>query len=314
MAVMRAWTVASSLRLAGLATVVEVVACAGLGGEPDRLGPLEYPPGDTEASTLECTLGVGDPGCSPPQVLIVLDRSSSMVLRPDGSFPEDTATALAESKWTRAIEAIEAVISSSAGVGVAFGIELFPRDPGEGGCATVADVMERAPRLTAACRPGALIVPPCIGVNYQVAAALDPATTTICGDTPVAGALTVARDTLAAMKNSAQEQFILLVTDGGDTCDWDASSMEVAWDLQRNGVGIFAVGFGGYGVDPVVLSELTCAGGTAPEPDVTCEVDEGGNARWNPDADFTYLVAEDGARLEEVMSEIAVQVGCVVIR
>jgi len=296
------------------AAALGALACAGLGDEPDRFGPLEYPPGDPAPPSLDCALGAGDPGCAPPQVLIVLDRSTSMVARPDGTVPPDTATALEESKWRRAIDAIEAVVSSDAAAGVAFGLEIFPRDPGEGGCATVEAVLERSPRLTAACRQGSLLVPPCIGANAAVASALDVETDTLCGDTPIAGALEVARDTLAAMRNPAQEQFVLLVTDGGETCDQQVSAPEVAGELSRASVATFAVGFGGYGVDPVVLSDLACAGGTALDAETACVLDDAGDARWDPAAPFPFLLAEDGPTLEAVIAEIATQVGCVVIR
>ncbi len=298
----------------GAVAALGTVACAGLGDEAERLGPLEYPPGDPAPPALTCTLGAGDLGCSPPQVLIVLDRSTSMVARPDGTLPPDTATALQESKWRRAIDAIEAVVRSDAGVGVAFGLEIFPRDPGEGGCATLEAVLERSPRLTAACRQGSLLVPPCIGANADVASALDVETDTLCGDTPIAGALEVARDTLARMRNPAQEQFVLLVTDGGDTCDWQVSALEVAWELSRAGVATFAVGFGGYGVDPLVLSDLACAGGTALDVESACVFDDAGGARWDPEGPFPFLLAEDGSTLEAVIAGIATQVGCVVIR
>gem|GEM_PF-2409428 len=299
---------------AGAAAALGSLACAGLRGDPDRLGPLEYAPGDPEPPPLTCALGGGDPGCAPPQVLIVLDRSTSMVARPDGTVPPDTATALEESKWRRAIDAIENVVASDAAAGVAFGLEIFPRDPGEGGCATLEAVLERSPRLTAACRQGSLLVAPCVGANSAVASALDVETDTLCGDTPIAGALEVARDTLAAMRNPAQEQFVLLVTDGGDTCDWQKTAVEIAWELRRASVETFAVGFGGYGVDPLVLSDLACAGGTALDADTACVVDADGDARWDPAAPFPFLLAEDGPALEAVISEIAVQVGCVVIR
>ncbi|MBN2196627.1 MAG: VWA domain-containing protein [Polyangiaceae bacterium] len=293
--------------------MVAVVACAGLGGEADRYGPLAHPPGDPDPPPLVCRSGAAEPGCTPPQALIVLDRSSSMVLRPDGSLPLDPDSAHAESKWRRAIDAIESAVRGEAAGGVAFGLEVFPHDPGEGTCATIEAIYDNA-SLHAACRPGALLVPPCLGTNADIERALDVATTTLCGDTPIAGALGAARETLAAMGDSSQAQYVILVTDGGDNCEWQQPAVDAARELRRDGVHLFAVGFGGYGVDPEVLSDLACVGGTAFDAEVACTDPDSADALWDRNATYPFLDAEDGPALEVAITDIAAAISCLQIR
>src|SRR5688500_2232681 len=62
------------------------------------------------------TMDIAPPVCDAPDVLFVLDRSVSMRNRPDGTKPPNTAAGRAETKWGRAVAAIETATAQTAGI------------------------------------------------------------------------------------------------------------------------------------------------------------------------------------------------------
>ena len=289
-------------------------ACSQDDERPPRIGTL-YGDGDPEPPALTCSVTAAGGSCSPPQLLIVLDRSTSMVTFPDGTFTTSPEEALVESKWRHAIDAIDHVTRSSASQRVAFGLELFPRDPGDqNACVALEQVVTTAPRSALKCREGALLVPPCIDTGEAIAEALDINETTLCGITPMGAALDTARDTLTAMYDPPREQYVLFVTDGYDSCADERPVVEAADDLWAAGVGIFVVGFAGINIDPWELSDLACAGHTADDFEAQCVEDEPGRARYGGSGDLPFLFAEDGPALEAALLEITARIECPEIR
>lgn len=233
-----------------------------------------------------------------------------MAALPDGSYPASREEALAASKWTRSIEAIERVTGSELGARVSFGLEVFPRDPGlEDFCVPLADVVGGM-QWSYGCREGALLVAPCPDAGAAIAEALDVTTTTLCGDTPMAAALDTAAAVLAAMRDPSQAQYVLFVTDGADSCAESRPAVEAVEDLAASGVGVFAVGFAGGAVDPLELGAVACAGGTAPNPEVQCGVDVAGHPSFTGAGGVPYLVVEDGPALEVAIRAVAEQIEC----
>jgi len=164
-------------------------------------------------------------GCSkdsPPDVLILLDHSGSM-----GGLVG------AQSKWSHATSAVNKLVTAFPGE-LRFGLMLLPA-------------------LGSSCSGGVLDVP----VGDNTAAAISTAlsaTPPTGGGTPIAASL---QNALGALGASA---FVLLVTDGGETCGGDPVS-EVKL-LHAAGIRTYVVGFGGA-VDGGQLDAMAVAGGTA---------------------------------------------------
>ncbi|MBK9036410.1 MAG: VWA domain-containing protein [Myxococcales bacterium] len=165
----------------------------------------------------------------PPNVLIVLDRSGSMGTAIGGV-----------SKWQIAVTAIQNLLASH-GNQVRFGLDLY--EPPAGG----------------SCAAGAIVV----GVGPTDATAISNA---LAGTGP--GGLTPIGSTLAALAtypglhDPARENYVLLLTDGEETCSGDGIGAATA---LRNGtpeIKTFVVGFGS-GVDATFLDAVATAGGTA---------------------------------------------------
>jgi hypothetical protein len=274
-------------------------------GAPD---PDSVPDGGPAADGVTPDAG----SCEPPDLLVVLDRTESMVRKPDGTNPPNTAAGHAESKWYLAITAIEALTSQLQAT-IRFGLELFPRNPGNG-CVTLADKLARtASANNTPCQEGEILVSPDLNTGGTIAVTLDPETTRLCGSTPIGLALKSAQVTLAPLRDPIREQYVLLITDGKDTCD-GGLSLEKAQALAAAGVKVFVVGFdgvSGVGIDSGRLNHLACAGRTAAGFPGTCTVDGSGDYRaLDPAGAPLYLVAQDGAGLTAALEAVAGAICC----
>jgi hypothetical protein len=173
-------------------------------------------------------------GCSkdaPPDVLILLDHSGSMGALVDG-----------QSKWSHATSSVNKLVTAYPGE-LRFGLMLLP---GPGG----------------SCNGG--VVDVAIGDDTATAISAVLSMTPTGGGTPIAASLINASSAL-----SAKSGFVLLVTDGGESCGGDPVS-EVKL-LNNGGIKTYVVGFGGA-VDSTQLGAMAVAGGTAQyyqAPDVT---------------------------------------------
>ncbi len=173
------------------------------------------------------------PECEKPNMMIVLDRSGSM-----GSSCNPPNT-----KWADAANAIQFVLSNFEDV-LRFGLDLFPSD---GFC-------------------GAGIIHVDVGDNTAGAittALNDNRPLTGCyGLTPMAATLMGLSD-YRPLKSIDRRNYIMLVSDGADTCAADTSNDPVSAtaDLYNNGIKTFVIGFGS-GVDAGVLNACAQAGNT----------------------------------------------------
>lgn len=251
-------------------------------------------------------------GCAAPDMLILLDRTMSMHRRPTGEQPANDPAGHASSKWALAVTSLEAV-TASLDAHLRFGLALFPRDPADGSCVTLEERIDGVIASNDRCEPGELVVEPAIGAAPAIAAAIDVEATRLCRSTPIGAGLATARDALAARADGEREQFVVLVTDGQDTCDEDLV-LATAHALRGDGVRLYAIGFdgsGGSGVDAALLSDLACAGGTAPGFPAGC-VDQGGGAyvAEDPDGPPLFQLAEDAAELEAALEAFASDVCC----
>lgn len=192
-----------------------------------------------------------------PEVLIVLDRSMSMI-----GINYDFTQA-GKDRWTPAVSAINKLVKDLHG-SVRFGLTVFPVD---------GDV----------CAPGKLDVP-IGGTPAQIAAALEaqyPRTFS----TPTALALEAAAKSFGKPKpGSLSDRYVLLVTDGQPTCDPDplyaiiadpraVTHTNAAIDaLRALEIKTFVVGFdaqsGGFAAN---LDDFAKHGGTEKSVDATDE-------------------------------------------
>lgn len=264
--------------LAGAATLL--VAC---GTE----APLVVTTPDASTSEAGPPGSLGDPGdgggvahdagCEAPDLLVVLDRSASMG-RPIGKGPDGGPL---PTKMTLATRALTKLTAAPVDATVRFGLEVFPDVAG-------------------ACASGTLLVPPATDQGVAIGKAL--VGLELLTGTPLGGPLEVARAHLAKTKEAGRKQFVLLVTDGGETCP-SAAALPVVQRLAAEGVQTFVVGFGGA-VNEAELNNLACAGGTAPTPATSCKSTPSGLV-WVGTGPDLFFSAQDEKSLEAALNSVA---------
>jgi von Willebrand factor type A domain len=265
--------------------------------------------------------GLGDGGdsgdnCNAPDMLIVLDRTNSMHLAPDGTTPADTPAGHMLSKWYLAVSAVKALVASPRDSTIRFGLELLPDDhspldAAAASCSTLSQVFAGTGSTVPHCVPGQLVVPVGLSTGSAITAALDPETTPLCLQTPIALALSTAQDTLTAITTSIRSQSVVLVTDGAETCGGDP--VAVAQGLATAGMKTYVVGFGsagGGGIDIPTLNNLACAGMTATGFATACVKSGAGYVAVTPAGPALFFSAQDGASLSTALATIASGVCC----
>jgi hypothetical protein len=258
--------------------------------------------------------------CSPPQMLIVLDHTDSMSDAPNGSQPANTDAGHAKTKWVLATDAIKALVAPPADTKLAFGLELFPLDPatvtdagGTGKCQTLTALLGGTNSNNTSCQPAEVPIAPAEGTGNAITALLDPETLRLCVSTPIALALATAKAELAAIAIPNVAQYVLLVTDGAETCKGDV--VAAAQALAAEGIKTYVVGFGAAdagaaGVDTTLLDQAACAGETAIGFPTPCsQTDAGYTATTTKGAPIFYL-AEDGTSLQTELQTITSKLCC----
>ncbi len=208
--------------------------------------------------------------CERPQMLLIVDKSSSMLGELEPGL----------SKWDAAVTALGSVTGEFAD-NIDFGLSVFPRErrcePGE----VVVDVGRRSSADILA----GLGSPPPSGGSW----------------TPMAATLDVAAD-YAPLQDGSRENVVVLITDGWEWCDpYNASTrfnvVESVSDLRAQGVTVFVIGFG-ESVDAVALNRAATAAGTAR---AGCDVGSSDPSA----ADNCYLSALDEVSLREAIGRVA---------
>jgi hypothetical protein len=240
-------------------------------------------------------------------MLIVLDRTMSMHRQPNGDPAPDSDHSL--SKWAIAVGAIEA-FTGALDTTVRFGLELFPRLPAPGVCVTLGERIGGTTASNDQCEEGEVLVPPGLGTSGAIDAAIDVETTELCRSTPIGAGLDTALTGLMSVAVAGREQYVVLITDGQDTCENPLPFVDA---LTAAGIGTYVIGFdaSGSGVDRPTLNDAACAGGTAPDPATNCAPDGMGRMRaaasGGPDL---FLAAGDGGALTESLEQAAGDVCC----
>jgi hypothetical protein len=171
--------------------------------------------------------------CEAPRVLIVLDKSSSML----------GETSDGQTKWEAAEGAIGSVTAAHED-GIDFGLMIFP-DPDE-------------------CGPGSVFVDCAPDTAGEIANALGAPPPEAGNWTPMAQSLAAAAQ-YDPLSEPGRRGYVLLVTDGWQWCSpYDAATRFTPVDevaaLQRLGITTYVVGFGD-GVDVLTLNRAAAAGG-----------------------------------------------------
>jgi hypothetical protein len=284
--------------------------------------------GTSDSGGSDSTIGslgdgsVGDGGgsCTAPDMLIVLDHTDSMADKPNGTAPANTMAGHMNSKWYLATQAVKAVVMPPLDQKVAYGLEPFPLDPaiitdagGTGKCETLTALLGGTASTNKQCMPGEVLVAPALNTGATITTLLDPETMRLCVSTPIALALATAEIELKSIAKPGVRQYVLLVTDGGETCMGDV--VTAAQALATDGVKTFVVGFGAAdagaaGVNTALLDQVACAGLTATGFPAPCTKTSTGYTATSTTGSPIFYLAEDGASLQTALQSITSTVCC----
>ncbi len=240
-------------------------------GRDGAIADAYVPPPDAICGEQTEEIGVVNLG-DPPDLLIVLDRSGSMILPPN--FPPSGDT-----KWTIMTDALTTV-TGAMDSNIRFGLEVFPTDSACGVSTTPA-------------------VPIDIDQGPEIASWMSGHSPD--GNTPAHWALENALTIYNSIPVNDAGQFVLFATDGIPNCGGDLTAPDAgAGDstttetlaaitaLHDAGINTYVLGFGaGLFLDPVFLNNAADAGGV-PKPGST-----------------HYYAAETASELEAVLNDIA---------
>ncbi len=254
---------------------------------------------DCDGFTDERDNGNIQANCYEPELLVTLDRTLSMGLKVGGEY-----------KWFIATDAIDTLMTTYSDT-VRFGLSLFPKDAE--GCKTEEELLGTVdPKPTNEhCLEGEIAVEPGPGTQSEITTALS--NPRMCISTPIKKGLETAGLYFAANPPNPtdRKQFVLLITDGGETCEKQTVSC-TAEALAQNGIPTYVVGFGDE-VNPNHLNSLACAGGTASDTSI-CVTGSSGCVEAQTGQGPVYYQADNSAQLVEDLKSIADVVQCQVVK
>ncbi len=263
---------------------------------PPNGGPNGGPPPGTGPGPNVCERLVVDSQPQPPQVLVVIDRSSSMY-DPEGQFgpPAD--------RWTPAVGAVRSVVGNLEDR-VNFGLVLYPGAlsvPGFGGILGGLGVQLRS------CDPGEVVVAPEARAFARIDETLAaPIEEIVGGGTPTGPTLDAA---VTALRDLPGERVILLLTDGGPNCNEGLSYPCPCTDLRNEST---CIDNGGSCLDDIRTIEAVVR---AREQGVRTYVVGFDTAAWAPVLDAmaseggtgrsSHFPVSSGAELEAALLEVS---------
>ncbi len=206
----------------------------------------------------------------PPDLLIVLDRSGSMMLNPEGFIGGQT-------RWTIMKNALQELLDARES-NIRFGLTVFPTDED---CA-----VDPGARVGIDLNNGSAIMDYLNSISYG-------------GNTPAQYALIEALAYYQTIPVNPEGQYVLFATDGAPNCGGDPPNVDISSneetvqaveDLASAGYNTFVLGFGSsfFGLDTQVLNDAALAG---QEP--------------KPNGPPHYYFADDADSLQEALDQIA---------
>lgn len=309
--------------LESLAIVALVAACSGESDDPSSTGDMNPAQGANAGQVSD--------SCQPPDILFMLDRTLSMAVPTDASYPDahDPNVRQLQTKWGIANQAVKDLTQRLATT-IRPGLGLFPRNPGPDAqgerCVPLETQMVNrynrdhnmpplSPARNTACEAGEILVNPDAQAAAAIQTAIGTDSTLLCASTPIGAGLQSAETALAGIAAPGRPQYVVLLTDGADTCEEEgvdpaeAPSTQRVQALAAAGIKTYVISFSGA-VRPARLNQLACAGRTATDLDTNCHKDSAGNYSANETDAQLYLVAENKDSLESALRSIAGQVCC----
>jgi len=202
--------------------------------------------------------------CTPARMLMVLDKSSSMLYTVGG-----------KTKWQLATEAITSV-SNTYQNKIDLGLHIFP-NPNQ-------------------CSPGTTLVTPGPGNASAIIGALGSPPPTTGNYTPMAQAIEVAAGH-PSLANATNKPTLLLITDGWQFCSSSDPASHRTWPVDEvvaataKGIKVYIVGFGDS-VDVLTLNKMAQAAGTSkPGCNPSSTTTTGSNCYYQADSGAALLAA-----------------------
>ncbi len=211
------------------------VSTTGTTGQPTTEGPgvTTFDPSDCGHATLY-----------PPNVMLVLDKSGSMVANPGGFWDHDQEPGTETvSRWSSLHAAVAGLVDGSAAA-MNLGLVLFPAKAAAGSYNEMACIVGGTPGV------------PLAGMNgANILAALPDAltdATAMKGGTPATKGLKVAIQALASVPVE-QPRFMILVTDGAANCQENAPGLEVLFEVYDDEVAATVAAAAAMGIKTFVV-------------------------------------------------------------
>jgi von Willebrand factor type A domain len=265
---------------------------------PTGGGPIGGGGGPSDGGVMGCAVASVKSELVPANILVVLDRSGSM----NCNLPPITESAACEknpvqadptqpTKWAvvkKALKDAVAALPPTASVGISY----FNTDDECGA--------NSAPSV------GVKVLSPAqidaLGTNLDVAKAPQ-------GGTPIVGATVLAFKHLHQQSQVSGNKFVLLITDGAETCDADKIGQLATEIPKATTVNIRTFVIGAPGSEPArgMLSEMAFLGGTAQSS--ACQ--HGGLNAATGDCHFDMTTSKDfGADLAVALKRISGSLTC----
>jgi hypothetical protein len=168
-------------------------------------------------------------------MLLVVDVSGSMMDTVGGPG--------SPTRWDVVKDAVKSITDKYASNSIRFGLELFA-DPDQSGSCTANKIH--------------------VGIADNNALPIQNKMNAESpwSNTPIKAALDTANG-YQGLRDATRANYVLLFTDGMETCDYDARApVQSVKNLRANNIKTFVVGFGS-GVDEALLGEMATEGGTA---------------------------------------------------